>query len=281
VLSPSVRVIGWDAAVDPRNNALARLTVSTDATGEPGTAGGRWTIRVDRIRDPRTSRHLVETVAEWCTTDAMPVMLCVDAPIGWPEAMGTALVTHRAGEPIEASADALFRRHTDHDIRRRLGKTPLDIGADRIARAALATLRALDDIRTYLRVRGGSRVLQVATTTAECLPRDGIVPVLESYPAGWFASEGIPTRGYRPPAAEDRRSELWAAAVAAQERGGRRLALDVPETAITARADDLDAVVAAFNGIDALTGRCPGPHEGLRTAVEREGWIWCKDRMPA
>jgi hypothetical protein len=41
----------------------------------------------------------------------------------------------------------LFRRATDDDIKLRLGKRPLDVGADRIARTAAAALKLLDRLR--------------------------------------------------------------------------------------------------------------------------------------
>ena len=39
-------------------------------------------------------------------------LLALDAPLGWPAALGHALATHRAGAPIAAAADALFRGAT-------------------------------------------------------------------------------------------------------------------------------------------------------------------------
>jgi hypothetical protein len=60
----------------------------------------------------------------------------IDAPLGWPKPLAETLIDHRAGLPIETPANAMFRRTTDLFIQRKLKKTPLDVGADRIARTA-------------------------------------------------------------------------------------------------------------------------------------------------
>src|SRR5437016_7332440 len=44
----------------------------------------------------------------------------------------------------------MFRRVTDDVIYERLGKRPLDVGADRIARTAHAALRFLEELRGFL-----------------------------------------------------------------------------------------------------------------------------------
>ena len=52
--------------------------------------------------------------------------------------------------PIETPANAMFRRITDVFIQTRLGKRPLDVGADRIARTAYAALAILAILRVEL-----------------------------------------------------------------------------------------------------------------------------------
>jgi hypothetical protein len=44
------------------------------------------------------------------------------------------------------------------------------------------------------------------------------------------------------------------------------------------RADDLDALVCVFAGVDALRGNAPGPAAAILGDVAVEGWIWCKSR---
>jgi hypothetical protein len=111
----------------------------------------------------------------------------------------------------------------------------------------------------------------------------GPVVLLETYPAGWFASERIDTRGYRPLPAEERRRALWERVVTATER--MRLPVlsvdpQVTAEAICRRADDLDSVLCLLVGAEALLGRAPGAldlfGDDLLPRMQREGWIWCK-----
>src|SRR5204862_1418897 len=73
-------------------------------------------------------------------------VLAIDAPLGWPVALARTLFTHRAGERLSSPANDMFRCTTDSFIQRELSKTPLDVGADRIARTAHAALRFLEDL---------------------------------------------------------------------------------------------------------------------------------------
>ena len=90
------------------------------------------------------------TVAGWLRAAQMPALLAIDTPLGWPVRLGCALTNHRAGEPIAADADRLFRRDTDRFIKLKLGKTPLDVGADQIARTAHTALCLLNGLRQCL-----------------------------------------------------------------------------------------------------------------------------------
>ena len=47
----------------------------------------------------------------------------------------------------------LFRRETDREIKRRLGRQPLDVGADRIARTGHRALEILSKLADSLKLR--------------------------------------------------------------------------------------------------------------------------------
>ncbi|MFW5695206.1 MAG: DUF429 domain-containing protein [Alkalispirochaeta sp.] len=269
----TVRIIGWDAAVDPRNTALS--LVRYDAPGELNHSSreGRRTAVVEAHVAPQNNEELVGTVVGWLGGE-VPTLLCVDAPLGWPHRMPVMLADHLAGDGISVTADELFRRITDIDVRRRVGKTPLDVGADRIARTALATLNALDSIRAQ-----GERRIDAVTDIRDPRRDAQTVLLLESYPAGWFASEGVATRGYRPPAAKDQRRDLLSLVEDRLAVSGITLTVRPERSVLLRRADDLDAFVCTLNGIDYLLGRCPAPGAAAREVARREGWIWCKDRI--
>ena len=258
------RIIGWDAAVAPRNNALVLAEVDR---GRDGAV----LLQVKELVQPENAEELSGTLFRWCSDEAPPPMLCVDSPLGWPAALGPALVEHRAGEAIKTQANTLFRRFTDRELRRRLGKTPLDVGADRIARTALAVLSTLGGLRERL-----ARPPVVVLDVEASLDGGGEIPVLETYPAGWFASERIKTRGYRPAEARERRAQLLANSCDVLK--GRGILVSPPSGmgAFAKRADDLDALVCVFAGLDVLLGLVPGPPQDHWDMVSVEGWIWCK-----
>ncbi|MFW5796054.1 MAG: DUF429 domain-containing protein [Alkalispirochaeta sp.] len=299
----TVVLIGIDAAVDPRNNALTRGVWSTP-TG---------TLSVQDLCDPSGEDEFHRTLAAWIgEAGETPILLCVDAPLGWPAPLADALPHHHAGSPLPGEANDLFRRITDREIRSRIGKTPLDVGADRIARAAHRTLLRIGVIadatghRISLPLRsdeiGGvavgtppppERGLEpgmgdaspegvthpgtAGTPPERPPPERPALQLLETYPAGWFVSEGIDTSGYRPKGASEVRETLLDRAMAAAS-----VVSSVPREAFAKRTDSLDALICLFAGVDALSGRAPDLYSRglapLRDQIRREGWIWCKSR---
>lgn len=105
-----------------------------------GVAVGLWTDGNLEIRTGRRCGRGVraeEVVSRACERAVGPILLALDAPLGWPVPLSDSLRGHRAGEPLAAEPSAMFSRETDRFIRAQLGKKPLEVGADRIARTAL------------------------------------------------------------------------------------------------------------------------------------------------
>ncbi len=131
-------LIGIDCATQYRNVGIARGSYRDGVALEAVEMGG-----------PATEDRLVE----WIEGEE-PCLIAMDAPLGWPDALSRSLVDHYAGRVLADDAHALFRRRTDRFIRSRVGKQPLDVGADRIARTAHAALSLLH----RLRERTGERI---------------------------------------------------------------------------------------------------------------------------
>ncbi len=191
-----------------------------------------------------------------------PTLLALDAPLGWPSRFGPALRGHAAGDVIAREANQLFRRATDDAVHAALKKRPLDIGADRIARAALAALRLLGDVREDLNqpIRLCWEPKTLTRTQA-----------IEVYPAATLKERDFIHTGYKGSAAEAR---------VARESISRKLSgeLKIDSAALQqGRESDhlLDAMICVVAGFDFLDGKCLKPDN--QSNVQREGWIWVRD----
>jgi hypothetical protein len=104
---------------------------------------GRLEVNACMIADSRIP--VAEQVVRWLkpTTSAL---LALDSPLGWPALLGTTLADHKARAAIYARSNELFRRRTDEVVKTTLGKSPLEVGADRIARTAISALSLLADV---------------------------------------------------------------------------------------------------------------------------------------
>ncbi len=131
-----ITVIGIDCAVKATNVGLALGRFSDGITF------------VETVVRGSSEPDLPGIIEGWLSDRPEgPALLALDAPLGWPAPLAQALPDHRAGEVLQPTADQLFRRTTDGFVWKRIGKRPLDVGADRIARTAHAALRLLDQLR--------------------------------------------------------------------------------------------------------------------------------------
>ncbi len=238
-------IIGIDCACDSRKVGIA----VADLGGE------RASVRY--VATGLAHDELVAMIAE-VIGRAATTLLAIDAPLGWPVALGDRLASHRAGDPLSGSPNDLFRRETDRVVHRTVGRLPLDVGADRIARTAKAALDLLAQLRT-------ATGLPVPLAWSADLGKGACA--IEVYPAATLKAHGARDRGYKLPDAKRERREIVSTLAPL---------LDLPEdhAALLASADALDAVVCVLAGADFLAGRAVAPTDWPR--AEREGWIWVK-----
>ena len=211
-----------------------------------------------------------------------PVLLAMDAPLGWPAPLGEALAEHRAGEAIRPSADELFHRHTDRVVWKETGKRPMEVGADRIARTAARAVNVLAELRD---------------ATGEAIPlawEAGPQPrsaAIEVYPATTLRSRGMSDSGYKGRGDERvaRRAEMvrelgelmdlpaGVGALAEPDSPARPGSPGKPDPLpdsdpLVDSDDALDAVLCLLAGADFLEGEVVAPDDVER--ARREGWIW-------
>ena len=236
-------IVGLDAASDPRKFGLvlclwSGANLSLMAAGTLGDAALRTRLD-DELR-----------VAE-------RALLAVDAPLGWPAALAAALATHRAGEAIQASQNALFRRATDIAVLATTGKLPLEVGADRIARAAWQALNVLGQLRV---ATGQPIPLAWAPDFTDR------IAAIEVYPGALLKATGGNPSGYKEQI-EGR---------AARGSIAQRFAADAPWLAdlLDAQTDVFDAALCVLAGLDFLRGNAEPPTD--RALAEKEGWAWVR-----
>jgi hypothetical protein len=238
-------LIGIDCATVPANVGLARARHED----------GGWRLIDAFVASP--ARPPATVVAEWLHEDPR-ALLALDAPLGWPAALGAALAPHRAGAPLAAPIESLFNRVTDRALQARIGKRPLEVGADRIARTAWAALDLLARLRAATR-----HPIPLAWAP------DGVIfpAAIEVYPAGTLIAHGLTTRGYKHPASEARHAiGAWL---------GTRLELTGHDPT-TMAGHALDAVLCVVAGLDFLASAAPGPDDP--EVARHEGWIWVRKR---
>ncbi len=247
--SSATTLIGLDCATQPKKVGLARGSFADDR------------LTVHEIH--ACSRHdaLVATIAGWIRE---PTLLAIDAPLGWPRPLVQALAQHRAGAPLElpAAQDA-FSRMTDRVVWERNGYKPLDVGADRIARTAEATLRLMQEVRSQ-----GPWDIPLAWA-----PGDAKVAMIEVYPAATLQARDLVPRGYKGDKREhvQRRAELL-------DGVRSELKLEIADAALLSTDHALDAVLCLIAGADFLRGEVVQPAADELELARREGWIWFRPR---
>jgi hypothetical protein len=228
----SLALLGIDCATDPAKTGLA--------LGE--LRDGVVTISRCTVC---SKKHPPAAVAlEWLD-QRDNVVIALDAPLGWPRALGADILSHRAGAALAHGSNDLFRRDTEDEIKLRLNKRPLDVGADRIARTAVAALALLDRLRHET-----SRAIPLAWATDEAATWRAI----EVYPAATRIAHGAADKG------------------GSLEGLGELLGCSNVEPAVLGSKDAADACVCVLAAADFLQGLAVAPSR-LETALV-EGWIW-------
>jgi predicted nuclease with RNAse H fold len=242
-----VTIIGIDCATAPER---------------VGMALGEWQdnhLTILAVTSGR-SRSPLEIVIDWLTGKAT-TLLAMDAPLGWPAGFGVVFPSHQAGMPIEIEPNHFFRRYTDSFIHAKIGKLPLDVGADRIARTAHAALQLMDDI-------GRAANQSIGLAWSPEIPKG--VHAIEIYPAATLKVNGMPSSGYKNSSQTyQRQSILDFLAQKTDIQCDTNLAVD--------NADCLDAMVCLLAGCDFLNGEVMPPDD--EHLARKEGWIWV--RSPA
>lgn len=188
--------------------------------------------------------------------DSETALLALDAPLGWPTPLGLDLVRHAAGQELSELPDQLFIRDTDRFVREKTGKKPLDVGADKIARATAGALQLLAELRS----RTGKSI--PLAWTPELV---GETKAIEVYPAATMLGWQYKAPSYKKPGQREERATIvrWLGGI-----------IDITDVAPALESSDhvLDSAICILAGADFLQGRTYDPPD--RPIAHREGWIW-------
>lgn len=253
--SGPLTIIGIDCAAQPEN---------------VGIAVGRRFRGVTRIETVRSGKRmgwdgLVMHTADLIEKEASgSVLIALDAPLGWPQALAETLPGHFAGKAPRPTANEMFRRRTDDVVKEKLNKQPLDVGADKIARATHAALRFLDLLR---------EATGLAVSLAWSPGQSTGVSAIEVYPAATLITYGLlPSRSYKQSTKESKNERHILVAGLADIVGLGEAA----RSEMVAHHDLLDAAVCVIAGVDFAEGNVVEPLSEEMEQARREGWIWFK-----
>lgn len=239
-----MKIVGVDCATQKKKTGLSLATYEQ----------GQCSLLEARTADGEKS--VAEIIAGWLKEDERFV-LALDAPLGWPVRLGEQLHGHRAGEPIMEDPNRLFRRMTDKFVREKIGKVPLDVGADRIARTAHTALALIGELREILGLKVGMAWDPLKIEQGA---------VIEIYPAATMKTYGIINSGYKDAGKEKLRESIL------QELKKYVEIHSGLETALVTNADVLDSAFCVLAGMDFLDGRVHMPVDSQ--LARSEGWIW-------
>ena len=240
------RIVGVDCATDPAKTGLAFGYFK----------GGR--VNAERAFVCAKHEEPAALILDWLAGSEGRALLAIDAPLGWPAAMGGALARHAAGAGIAVEPNLLFRRETDRFIQRTIGKTPLDVGADRIARTAHAALALLAKLRIRID-------LDIPLAWSPDFTQS--VAAIEVYPSATLKVRGIRSAGYKKPGDRIERDGVI-------EALATLMGLPKDVSAMSERADALDAAVCLLAAGDFLEGSAVPPV--FQELAVKEGWIWVR-----
>lgn len=240
-----IKVIGIDCATKPQKTGIALGIVDGDE------------VKILKADSGGPNKPIEKTLSEWINADDK-VLIAIDAPLGWPNALGDKLVHHQAGQSLNSNPNDLFRRTTDKIVKDKVGKTPLDIGADRIARTACAALELIAKLEKIM----GEKIPLAWDKNLKTR-----MAVIEVYPAGTLVAHKIPSTGYKGPENGKERTQII-------EQLGKLVELPLKVENLKRNADALDAAICILAAHDFLIGNIIEPDN--KELAYKEGWIWVK-----
>ncbi|MCK4642304.1 DUF429 domain-containing protein [bacterium] len=245
----NITIIGIDCATQNTNIGLALATYSS---------GNK--LKLKEVTKGSKQINPINVICGWCEKDIEgKVLFALDAPLGWPQAMSQELANHKAGNIIKTDRNTLFCRKTDRMIKKIFGKTPLEVGANFIARTAHRALEILNAFN-----------LSIPLVWKNDFTEE--VGAIEVYPGATLISYFYREYdGYKKSSGkfDKLRKKL------------EDFFTDKEEQISSINTDhELDALICCIAAKDFLDEKCITPIDAeiSNDIVEKEGWIWVKTK---
>ena len=249
----SVRLVGLDAA--------SQRSKFGYALGQLDAESGRVTVEQAGLLED-AGDLICDQIVQFISGGER-ALIAIDAPLGWPDGLKQLLHGHDAGmaPPEKLEKHDTFRRHTEKVVRD--VKVPLEVAADRIARATFEALCVLNELRT---------LSQLKLPLAWCPEFKGAASI-EVYPGATLAARKLAKAPYKARDEASGRQQITDSIV----REG--LVATLPGEAnrrALQNADVLDAILCMVAARDFLMGECQPPDDAYLDQARREGWIWVR-----
>lgn len=241
-------LVGLDAASQPENFGFAIGTLSRD----------RIDLREAGLLSTKGVPDALSDVVAPRLREADHALVAVDAPLGWPVGLWRSLADHHAGEPIHVDKRELFSRETDRVVTEKVGKRPLEVGADKIARAAHTANLVLARLRELVQ-----RPIPLVWT-----PGFQGLGTIEVYPGATLKARRLENSGYKKSDEASKAVRLRIAECVRDELPALGRFTDV-------KVDVFDACLCLLAAKDFL--RCATLQPDDLELARREGWIWVRD----
>jgi hypothetical protein len=239
----TVNIIGIDCATqDPK---VGMCLAEADARR----------LRILQVATGKGIVSPIHQIVEWIESEGT-TLLALDAPLGWPLPLSNILSRHEAGQLIHIKPDLLFRRRTDLIVEEILGKRPLEVGADRIARTAHSALELLSKIGEI-----EDRQIPLVWKHNQLPPLSAI----EVYPSATLRTRSVKSEGYKGKDRVNARSSIL-------EQIQNELDITTDKSVIVSDDNMFDAVICALAAFDFMNGECLIPVD--MELARKEGWIW-------
>jgi predicted RNase H-like nuclease len=139
-----MKIIGFDCAAQMDKVGITYSEFTAD----------KW--KIEKIL-PKANYDKFLKKIEYFKEREEEVLLCFDTPLGYPQKMVAYLNKLTAGKAdlgnefnYDDHSREYFRRRTDILVKNELGITPLEIGADKLARSTLRTFEIINRINEIL-----------------------------------------------------------------------------------------------------------------------------------